>query len=78
MDSKRKTSLTWKYFIIEVNNPRMVQCKTCNGKVSRGSDNPKKQGLYGLMKNHHPDIKLTPESSGNPNANEEAELNSNR
>ena len=81
MDSKRKTSLVWKYFIIEANNPRIVQCKICNGKVSRGSEDPKKQGLYGLtshLKNHHPDIKLTPESSENPKANEEAELNSNK
>ena len=30
------------------------------------------------LKNHHPDIKLTLESSGNPNRNEEAELNSNK
>ncbi|XP_047135522.1 zinc finger BED domain-containing protein 4-like [Hydra vulgaris] len=81
MSSNRKTSLVRKYFIIEANNPRMVQCKICNSKVSRGSDDPKKHGLSGLtshLKNHHPDIKLTPEKAENPKANEEADLNSNK
>ena len=55
MDSNRKKSPVWKYFITEANNPRMVQCKICNCKVSRGSEDPRKQGLSGLN--------ITPEES---------------
>ena len=38
----------------------------------------KKQGFYGLtshLKNHYLDIKLTPESSGNPKSDERANSN---
>ena len=81
MDSNRKKSPVWKYFITEANNPRMVQCKICNCKVSRGSEDPRKQGLSGLtshLKNRHPEIKLTPENSKSSEGNEEGELNSNK
>jgi hypothetical protein len=81
MDSKRKKSPVWKYFITEANNPRMVQCKICNGKVSRGSEDPRKQGLSGLtshLKNRHPDIKLSSENSDHCEPREEGVLNSNK
>ena len=59
MDRNRKQSYLWNHFTIIVSDPKYVTCNTCNIRVSRGSENPKKQTISGLsshLKTRHPQI----------------------
>ena len=46
-----KKSPLWKFFTISAANEKYVLCNLCNAKVSRGSEDPRKQGT-GALKNH--------------------------
>jgi len=66
MEKSRQKSWVWKHFTISISDPKYVNCKICNGRASRGSDDPKEQtssGLLSHLKTHHPLVTKTSPAS---------------